>query len=404
VDPALQSSSRAGRIVQQPRGYRAFLPASLPPNPALRVDAALGRLLSDADRALGRLDGVASMLPNPDLFVAMYVRHEAVLSSQIEGTQSTLEDVLEYELEARAEGRASDVAEVVNYVAALRHGLSRLGVLPLSLRLLRELHRELMRGVRGAERSPGEFRTSQNWIGPAGCTLADASFVPPPPHEMEQALSDFERFLHDRSTFPVLVHCALSHAQFETIHPFLDGNGRVGRLLIALLLCEREVLRRPLLYLSVYLKAHRAEYYDRLSAIRFDGDWEGWLRFFLKGVVDVSGAATETARSILELREAHRATIGEKISASGNGLRLLDSLFEHPLTTIRSAERFLGSSYVTAANLVEQLENLGILREVTGQKRNRIYRYEPYVALFEQQTPGVSLPTEPLARSVEQET
>ena len=295
---------RAGCYVLQPTGYRAFIPSSLSPPPKIVMDKELTRLLSDADRALGRLDGVASILPNPDLFVAMYVRHEAVLSSQIEGTQSTLEDLLEFEVgrEGRA-NRPKDIEEVVNYVAAMNHGLRRLPRLPLSLRLIREVHGKLLRGVRGGDRQPGEFRTSPNWVGAPGSTPNNAQYVPPPPHEMREALNDLERFLHDRSTLPVLIHCGMAHAQFETIHPFLDGNGRVGRLLITLLLCERDVLRQPLLYLSYYLKAHRAQYYDRLMAIRHDGDWEGWLKFFLRGVFEVSQAATEVSRAIVDLRE-----------------------------------------------------------------------------------------------------
>jgi Fic family protein len=374
---------RAGRFVQQPTGYRAFLPAPLPPDPPVQFDPELTRLLSDADRALGRLDGVASTLPNPDLFVAMYVRHEAVLSSQIEGTQSTLEDVLEFEAAGPAPADTRDVEEVVNYVAAMNHGLRRLPDLPLSLRLIKEIHHQLMKGVRGAERQPGEFRTSQNWIGPAGCTLNNAEFVPPPPHELQSALGNLEGFLRDRSDFPILIRCAIAHAQFETIHPFLDGNGRVGRLLITLLLCEREILQQPLLYLSYYLKRHRTEYYDRLTAIRRDGDWEGWIKFFLKGVFQVSQSATQTARSILGLRETQRAQISE-LPSSIYGLKLLDHLFQSPITTIRLAENFLGCSYVTAANLVNQLVELEILREFTGGQRNRRYRFQPYLDLFDQ--------------------
>jgi Fic family protein len=349
------------------------------------MDDELVRLLSDADRALGRLDGVASVLPNADLFVAMYVRHEAVLSLQIEGTQSTLEDVLEFEADPRGGDRVKDVEEVVNYVHAMNYGLSRLKEFPLSLRLIREIHAELMRNVRGAERSPGEFRRSQNWIGPAGSTLNQATFVPPPPPEMQSALDDFEKFLHDRASLPVLIHCALAHAHFETIHPFLDGNGRVGRLLITFLLCERSVLSQPLLYLSYYLKAHRAEYYDRLMAVRQDGNWESWAKFFLRGVAEVSQGATETARAILDLREQHRRLIAEKLSGSASGLRLLDFLFQSPIISVRMAESHLGCSYVTAANLVQEMEQAGIVREMTGQQRNRRYRYEPYLNLFERE-------------------
>jgi Fic family protein len=307
--------TRAGRFVQQPRGYRAFEPASLPPQPPIQFGRELLGALSQADQALGRLDGTAGMLPNPNLFVAMYVRQEAVLSSQIEGTQASLTDVLAFEAvnDGASEG---DVEEVVNYVAAMNHGLERLKEFPLSLRLIREIHERLMRGVRGQERQPGEFRTSQNWIGPGGSTLATATFVPPPPHVMQDALSRLERFLHDPD-LPRLVHAALAHAQFETIHPFLHGNGRVGRLLITFLLCHGGVLSRPLLYLSHYLKQHRQEYYDRLQAVRLEGRWEEWLLFFLKGVAEVAIEAQATAGKILALRERHRNQLAAEGRASG---------------------------------------------------------------------------------------
>jgi Fic family protein len=376
---------RAGRYIKQSEGYRAFIPAPLPPDPPVSMDAELVRLLSEADRSLGRLDGVASVLPNPDLFVAMYVRHEAVLSSQIEGTQSTLEDVLQFEVDGKGQDLPRDIGEVVNYVNAMKHGLARLEKLPLSLRLIREIHAKLLHGVRGAARTPGEFRRSQNWIGPENCTLATATFVPPPVPAMHVALDNFEKFLH-AETLPVLVHCGLAHAQFETIHPFLDGNGRVGRLLVTFLLCQRGVLHRPLLYLSYYLRAHRAEYYDRLMAVRNDGDWEGWLKFFLRGVGEVSRAATETARRILDLREKDRQRVTEKVSGS-LGPQLLDYLYEQPLLTVRLVEQQLGCSYVTASKLVDQFVAMGLLFEATGGRRNRRFRYEPYLALFEPPQP-----------------
>lgn len=376
---------RTGRYVKQPTGYRAFIPAGVPPKPPLTYDDELTRLLSDADRALGRLDGVASVLPNPDLFVSMYVRHEAVLSSQIEGTQSTLEDIVQFEIEGATADQPKDLEEVVNYVAAMNYGLLKLAKLPLSKRLLCEIHRKLLHGVRGAERQPGEFRTSQNWIGPPGCTLDRADFVPPPPHEMQAALNNFEKFLHDRGTLPVLIHCAIAHAQFETIHPYLDGNGRIGRLLITLLLCEREILRQPLLYLSYYFKAHRAQYYDRLMAVRNDGDWEGWIKFFLRGVFEVSQGATTTARAILELREEDRTAIAEKFSGSTNGLRLLDHLYQQPIISVGNAEGFLKCAYVTAAKVIDDFKELGILVETTGRPRNRRFRYQRYWELFERQ-------------------
>jgi Fic family protein len=267
--------TRAGRYVTQVEGHRAFEPAPLPPNPDLNVDRAMALALDRASRLLGRLDGVSTQMPNPDLFVAMYVRQEAVLSSQIEGTQASLTDVLQFEEEPEAnEERLRDVAEVSNYVKAMNEGLYRVKTLPLSKRLIREIHHTLLADTRGGQLTPGEFRRTQNWIGPAGCTLATARFVPPPPHVMERALDNLESFLHDESYPPLLV-AALSHAQFETIHPVLDGNGRIGRLLVTFLLCQREALKKPLLYLSAYLKRNRMEYYDRLQAVRDNGDWEG---------------------------------------------------------------------------------------------------------------------------------
>ena len=374
---------RAGRFVKQIEGYTAFIPAPLPPDPPVAMDPELVCLLSEADRAVGRLDGVATVLPNPELFVAMYVRHEAVLSSQIEGAQSSLDDVLQFEIDAAGKELPKDVAEVVNYVHAMNHGLARIRQLPLSLRLIREIHEKLMAGVRGGERTPGEFRRSQNWIGPPGCTLTDATFVPPPVHEMQTALDHFEKFLHDAS-LPVLVQCGLAHAQFETIHPFLDGNGRIGRLLVTFLLCERNVLHRPLLYLSLFLKTHRSEYYDRLTAVRRDGHWEGWLKFFLRGIVEVSRSATETARAILHLRETHRQWIGDRLAGrAALGARLLDYLFEQPIVSVPLVEKRLDCSFATANKLVEQLVELGLVREMTGWQRNRRYRYDPYLALFD---------------------
>jgi len=349
------------------------------------MDAELSRLLSEADRALGRLEGASTLLPNPDLFVAMYVKHEAVLSSQIEGTQSTLEDVLAYEVEGKELSQPGDLEETFNYVRAMNHGIRRLPELPLSLRLIREVHGQLLAGVRGGERNPGEFRTTQNWIGGSGRNLNEAVFVPPPPHEMNEALGAFERFLHDTQSLPVLVHAGLAHAQFETIHPFLDGNGRVGRLLITLLLCERKVLEQPLLYLSFYLKAHRAQYYDRLMAVRTDGDWEGWLRFFLRGVAEVSRSAAETARAILRMREEQR----QRLAGSPNALRLLDHLFQQPIVTVRRAEEVLDVSFATAAGVIEQLEAAKVLRKTTDQKRNRKFRFDPYLALFDQQVAAI---------------
>jgi Fic family protein len=313
----------------------------------------------------------------------MYVREEAVLSSQIEGTQATLEDVLAFEVEAATERIPPDAAEVVNYVQAVNYGIRRLQKLPLSLRLIREIHRELMRGVRGSELLPGEFRASQNWIGAPGSTLADAAFVPPPPHEMTRALGDLEKFIHADLQLPLIIRCALTHAQFETIHPFLDGNGRVGRLLITFMLCHGGVLARPLLYLSYYFKANRNEYYDRLNRVRLEGDWEGWVLFFLRGVADVAKQAAETATKILDLRarcddKLRRA----KIRGTATALRLLDQLFEHPVTTAATVEEWLGVSKPTANDLLATFETAELLREITGRTRGRVFAFEPYLKLL----------------------
>ncbi|MBI5116751.1 Fic family protein [Candidatus Poribacteria bacterium] len=376
--------NRARQYVSQPVGYRAFLPKSLPPNPPVAMEGEMWSVLSQADRALGRLDGSTETLPNPDLFVFMYVRKEAVLSSQIEGTQASLMDVLEFEAQALEPGAPKDVEEVVNYVSAMNHGLSRLKELPLSLRLIREIHQKLLAGVRGSERAPGEFRKSQNWIGPPGCGLEEAQFVPPPPHEMQNALGDFEKFLHDSTPMPVLIKVGLAHAQFETIHPFLDGNGRVGRLLITFLLCEKGILKRPLLYISHYFKKHRSEYYERLQAVRDRGDWEGWLKFFLLGLYEVAQEATETARQIVNLREQHRELITKRLGrGAGKALALLETLYTRPVVSVQIVEETANASFVTANMLVKQLCEMGLLKEITGQRRNRRFLYDPYVALLE---------------------
>lgn len=374
--------NRAGRYIRQPAGYRAFIPAPLPPVPALDL-AGLQDTLSKADYSLGKLDGSIFTLPNPDLFVYMYVRKEAVLSSQIEGTQSSLQNLLEAEAQIHDPSIPRDVNEVINYVSAMNYGLARLTELPISVRLIREIHQQLMQGVRGGHLTPGELRTSQNWIGPAGCTLSQATFVPPPPHEVPQALSDLEKFLNSNSDLPVLVQVGLAHAQFETVHPFLDGNGRVGRLLITFLLTERKCLARPVLYLSHYFKRYRSEYYDRLQAVRDTGDWEAWLAFFLRGVAEVAEEAAQTAGAILRMREAYRALITDNLGrAAGNGHRVMDQLFEHPIVTVATVRDWLGVTPAAANTLVSRLVDVGVLREITGYARNRKFRFEPYLQLF----------------------
>ncbi len=376
--------TRAGRYIRQPSGYRAFIPAPLPPKPPVELRGELQNLLSEADRALGRLEGSITTLPYPDLFIAMYVRKEAVLSSQIEGTQSSLHDVLAAEAKVFQPGRPRDVDEVFNYVRALHLGLRRLEDLPLSVRLLREIHAELLSGVRGHDKMPGELRTTQNWIGPKGALLADAVFVPPPPHEVSEALSNLERFIHAESPLPLLIKIGLVHSQFETIHPFVDGNGRLGRLLITFMLCEQKALQKPVLYLSHYFKQHHQEYYDRLQGVRDNGAWEDWLIFFLKGIKEVSIESADTARNILILREHHRETIANHLGRSGaNGMRIIEHLYRQPYISVGEVQKIIGTTYATANNLVARLVEHGILHEATNQKRNRRFLYRDYVKLFD---------------------
>ena len=387
--PAPSPAGRAGTYRRQPGGYRAFIPARLPPDPPVRLEGRLQAMLSKADLALGRLAGSIETLPNPDLFVLMYVRKEAVLSSQIEGTQSSLQDLLAAEAQVFDPEQPRDVAEVLNYVAAMNHGLERLASLPVSVRLIREIHAKLLARVRGSHLTPGELRSSQNWIGPAGCTLNEASFVPPPPGEVPEALGALESFLHTDNTLPLLIEIGLAHAQFETIHPFLDGNGRVGRLLITFLLCEKHVLDKPVLYLSHYFKRHRQNYYDHLQAVRDKGAFEDWLEFFLTGVLEVSLEASTTARRILALREQHRDLIASRLGrAAGNGHRTLEHLFAHPIVSVNEVRQLIGTTYPAANQLVERLTDIGVLVEVTGQTRNRRYRYDPYIKLFADKAPA----------------
>ena len=377
------SSTRAGRYVRQPSGYRAFIPEALPPEPPVHITNELQQLLSEADRALGRLDGSIQILPDADMFVYMYVRNEAVLSSQIEGTQSSLQDLLAAEAEILTPNRPKDAAEVINYVSAMNYGLERLSTLPVSTRLICEIHGELLKGVRGSHLTPGELRTSQNWIGPEGCTLREANFVPPPPSELAEAMSSLERFIHYDTELPLLIKIGLVHAQFETIHPFRDGNGRVGRLLITFLLCQQRTLTQPVLYLSYFFKRYRQQYYDELQAVRDAGTWEKWLAFFLRGVAEVSEQSTETVQRILALRESHRHVINDHFGrAAANGHRVLEHIFSRPVVSVDDVQELIGTTYQTANNLVARLVEYGILREFTGQARNRAFIYQSYLELF----------------------
>ena len=378
----MNSSDRAGRYVQKPDGYKAFLPVALPPRPPFRYDDELLALLSEADRALARLDTATELLPTPELFVAMYERKEAVLSSQIEGTQASMVDLLEHEADVPRPKPRSDVIELSNYITAMNTGLRRLADLPLSLRMLREIHAVLLEGVRGGELTPGEFRRSQNWIGPPGRKLDEAVFVPPPHTEVVRCMGELETFLHGERPMPLLVGVALAHAQFETIHPFLDGNGRMGRLLITFLLCWKKALGQPTLYLSRYFKDHQDEYYNRLQAVRDRGNFEGWVRFFLLAVREVSREGTETARQIQHLREDHRALIARELRGSITGLVLLDYLFQQPVITVKMASGVVERTYSVANQLVAKFVDLGLLRQPISRSRNRLFWYEPYLNIF----------------------
>lgn len=377
-------NTRSGRYIDTGVGYKSFVPNSLPPDPPIKMDSEMQTLLSMADRKLGRLDGITEILPNPDLFVAMYVKKEALISSQIEGTQASLVDILDTDNTESIE-KNNDIADVVNYVAAMDYGLKRLETLPISLRLIREIHAKLIKGVRGSTKNPGEFRKTQNWIGPKGCTLQTASFVPPSVPNMIDSMSDLENFIHNDEYIPPLLKIAMIHAQFETIHPFLDGNGRMGRLLITFWLCEQKILSQPLLYLSYYFKKNRTEYYDRLMDVRFKGAWEEWIKFFLNGVAEVADEATQTAKRILELKEDISHKIADE-NMGNNAQRLLDYLFYSPVVARNDIVEEFGISSPTAGDLIESFCNIGVLKDVTpDKKRYKKYSFNNYIEII---TPG----------------
>jgi len=358
---------------------RAFVPNPLPPNPPLMFTPKRQRLLERATLALGRLDSISLLLPDPSIFLYAYVRREALLSSQIEGTQSSLSDLLLFELEEAPGVPLDDVVEVSNYVAALEHGLQRLQEgFPLSNRLIREMHAVLLSRGRGSHKSPGEFRRTQNWIG--GTRPGNAYFVPPPPDEVPRCMADLERFLNgENAPYPTLVNAALAHVQFETIHPFLDGNGRMGRLLIAFILHHSGVLKRPLLYLSLYFKQHRDEYYRLLDQVRTEGDWEAWLDFFLEGVESTAQNAVETAQRLVSVMQEDSRKIRQVGRKANTALRVFDALCERPILTIAEIQRRTNLSFPGATNGMNTLMALGIAREITGKKRNRLFAYDRYI-------------------------
>jgi len=381
---AKQEPSRLGqKVTISTAGEKAeaFVPPRLPPAPAVRMDG-LFRRLESANRALGRLDGVTSILPDTPLFLYMYVRKEALLSSQIEGTQSSLSDLLLFESEEAPGVPLDDVQEVSNYVAAMNHGLARIREgFPISLRLIREIHGILLSKGRGSTKQPGEFRRSQNWIG--GTRPGNALFVPPPPENVLDLMSDLEAFIHAETVeIPSLIKAGLVHVQFETIHPFLDGNGRLGRLLITFLLCTQGILKEPILYLSLYFKTHRRQYYDLLQGVRERGDWETWLEFFLDGITETSLQAAEAAREILSLFEADRQRIESLGRPAASALRVHQLLQQKPIVGIPDAAQKLGISAPTIAKSIEHLEKLGIVREITGKQRGRMFVYSDYLSIL----------------------
>jgi Fic family protein len=384
TDPA---DRRIGRYVETTAGgevVRAFVPSPLPPEPPIDILSLLLKL-SRAERAIGRLDGITVLLPRQELFLYMYVRKEAVLSSQIEGTQSSLSDLLRFETEAQAGQPVDDIREVSNYVDAMMFGLERLKELPLSLRLIREMHERLLQSGRGGTKNPGEFRRSQNWIG--GTRPGNATFVPPPVSELDACLDAFEQFMHEEeSRLPPLIKAGLLHVQFETIHPFLDGNGRIGRLLMTLYLCVHDVMRKPLLYLSLYLKMHRADYYRLLQEVRERGTWEAWLEFFLDGVAETANQAFDAATHIVELFKRDREHITAESDRAGSALRIHDLLQQNPFATSNALVERTGLTAPTVNVALAELQRLRIVEEVTGRKRGRVFGYREYLNILNEGT------------------
>jgi Fic family protein len=372
---------RTGNYKNQLKGnlrYTAFIPSKLPLE--LRFDVELQTLLSKADQALGRLDTIGEVVPDVNFFILMYMRKEATLSSQIEGTQATFVDVLKAESKIIDTEIHKDVDEILNYIDAMNYGLNRLHNLPLSLRLLKEIHALLLKGVRGEWKTPGEFRISQNWVG--GSSIQTATFVPPPQSEVMPLMGNLELYLHDIKPVPLLIKTGIIHAHFESIHPFLDGNGRIGRLLITFYLCQQGALTKPLLYLSEFFKEHRQIYYDKLNSYREKDDIEGWLKFYLEGISTTGEKAVNTARKIIKLKDDHTQKVTSLGRSAARGIKLLNALYRKPLITIKGVEKVTALQNPNALALVAKFEKLGILREITGKTRNRIYSYQDYINLF----------------------
>jgi Fic family protein len=374
--------SPTGRVIKTDTNYWAYIPNPLPPAGMEKFSAELVGILSDADRGIGALKSLSRLIPNPNLLVAPYVRKEAVQSSRIEGTQASLSDIFYYEA-SKERPKNVDVLEVLNYVRAMNYGISRLKELPLSLRLVKEIHLKLMEGVRGERMNSGEFRTTQNWIGPPGCSLAEATYIPPPIPEMNEALGQWEKFLHSDDSIAPLIKCALMHYQFEAIHPFLDGNGRVGRLLITFYLYEKGYLEHPILYLSDFFERYRNEYYKLLLGVSQYGNWDAWLKYFIRGVAEQSRVAEETGHKILNLQKNYRQQL-QKESIPASVFQLLDMLFLNPFVSLPGISDHLKITWPTAKSSVERLVKLGLLKEVSGRKRSRIYCAEELLNILAQ--------------------
>ena len=377
--------SRQGKFLKHPQGYKSFVPTPLPPSPPLDLDAEIIKKNEQATLSLARLDGLAYSLPNLKLFIAMYVRKEALLSSQIEGTQASLEDIFEYESGMKVEN-INDVEEVINYIKAMNYGIKRLESFPMSLRLIKEIHKILLDGTRGTNKAPGEFKRSQNWIGKASSKIQDALFVPPSPENSLKAMSDFEKYMHKISPYPELINCGLLHYQFETIHPFLDGNGRVGRLLITLYLYWKGIIEKPILYVSYYFKKHRQMYYDYLTLVRDTGNYEKWIHFFLEAIIQASDLAIESTKEILSLQNKDQELLWEKGISSPSAVKLLNKLFYTPIISVNYVAKEFGVSYPTASQLINRFVSIGILKEITGQKRSKRFVYSKYMKILSEGT------------------
>ncbi len=375
-----------GRFVKQKGGYRAFIPESLPPTLPIEYSKQIQSILSEADRALGRLDGIITVLPNPNPFLAMFVKKEALLSSQIEGTQASLEGVLEFEAGMLPEENINEIKEVVNYVKALNYGVERLQDFPFSLRLIKEIHKILISGTRGKLKTPGEFRKSQNWIGPPGASLNEATYVPPPPDKILSFMSNLEKYFYSKDKNPPLIKSAVIHSQFETIHPFLDGNGRIGRLLIVFFLLWKKALKKPILYISFYFKKYRKEYYNKLMEVRNTGVWNSWLEFFLRGVIETAEEATETAREIIALKDGIIKKLYENSISSIYAVRIIDLLFEKPLISTNEISKKIKISKQTANTMINKFGKIGILKEITGKKRYKKFQFVDYVNIIKKGT------------------